>query len=77
MQKVRFQSNRTFWPLKFATGTSREFESRVNCLAKLKVLSCSVSASVTLQLPLHASHMCHSGDLPVASQLQDLIARLP
>ena len=44
-----------------------EFESQANCLARLKVLSCSATAGVTLQLPLHASHMCHSGDLPIVS----------
>ena len=41
-------------------------ESQANCLARLKVLSCSTTAGVTLQLPLHASHVCHFGDLPVA-----------
>ena len=46
-------------------------ESRANCLAKLEVLSYNATASMTLQLPLHASHVCHSGDLAVASQSQD------
>ena len=41
-------------------------ESRANCLARLKVLSCSAPTVVTLQLPLHALHVCHSGDLPIA-----------
>ena len=41
-------------------------ESRANCLTRLKVLSCSAPIVVTLQLPLHASHVCHSGDLPIA-----------
>ena len=41
-------------------------ESRANYLARLRVLSCSATVGVTLQLPLHASHVCHSGDLPVA-----------
>ena len=44
------------------TGTSHEFESWANCLAKLEVFSCSAIAGVTLQLPLHASHVCHSGN---------------
>ena len=48
----------TTWP--------REFKSRANCLARLEVLSCSAIVGMTLQLPLHASHMCHSGDLPIA-----------
>ena len=34
-------------------------ELRANCLASLEVLSCSATTSVTLQLPLHASHVCH------------------
>ena len=42
--------------------------TRANCLAKLEVLSCSAIAGVTLQLPLHASHVCHFGDLPVANR---------
>ena len=40
-------------------------ESRANCLTRLKVLSCSAPIVVTLQLPLHVSHVSHSGDLPV------------
>ena len=39
-------------------------KSQANCLARLKVLSCSATTDVTLQLPLHASHVCHSGNLP-------------
>ena len=62
----QFSSNKAFWRLDLATGTSREFESRANCLTKLKVLSYTATAGVTLQLPLHASHVCHFGDLPVA-----------
>ena len=41
-------------------------ESRANCLARLEVLYCSATAGVTLQLPLHASHMCPSSELPIA-----------
>ena len=63
--KSQFQPNRAFWRLELVTGTSREFESRANCLARLEVLSCSATTGVTLQLSLHASHMCHSGSLPV------------
>ena len=65
MWKVRFQTNKAFWRLDLATGTSCEFELRANCLTRLKVLSCSATAGMTLQHPIHASHMCHSGDLPV------------
>ena len=68
MWRIMFQPNRAFWQLKLTTGTSREFESRANYLARLEVLSYSVPASVTLQLPLHASHVCHFGDLPVANR---------
>ena len=64
--KSQLQPNRAFWWLDLATRTSREFESPANCLAKLKVLSYTATAGVTLQLPLHASHVCHFGDLPVA-----------
>ena len=59
------------------TGHSGDWtELRANYLARLEVLSCSAIASVTLQLPLHASHVCHFGDLLVTSQSQDLVARL-
>ena len=64
--KSQLQPNRVFWRLNLAIGTSREFESRANCLTRLEVLSCNATASVTLQLPLNASHVCHFGDLPVA-----------
>ena len=77
MWKVRFLTKKVFWWLELATGTSCEFESQANCLAILEVLFCSVLAVVTLQLPLHTPHMCHFGDLPVASQSRDPIVRLP
>ena len=64
--KSQLQPNRVFWQLELANRTSREFELRANCLVRLEVLSCSATASMTLQLPLHASHVCHSSDLPVA-----------
>ena len=65
MWKVRFQTNRAFLRLGLATRTSCEFESRANYLAILEVLFYSATAGVTLQLPLHASHMCHSSNLLV------------
>ena len=46
--KSQLQPNRAFWGLDLATGTSCEFESRANCLAKLKVLSYNATAGVTL-----------------------------
>ena len=73
--KSQLQPNRAFWRLELTIGTSCEFESRANCLARLEVLSCSAIAGVTLQLPLHASHVCHIGDLLVTSQLRDPVAR--
>ena len=63
--KSQFQPNRAFWRLDLATGTSHEFELQANYLAKLEVFSYSAIASMTLQLPLHASHVCHSSDLPI------------
>ena len=74
--KSQLQPNRVFWRLKLATGTSREFESRANCLVRLEVLSCSATAGVTLQLP-YMLHTCASfGNLPIVSQSRDPITRL-
>ena len=63
--KSQFQPNRAFWQLNLTTGTSCEFKSQANCLARLEVLSY-----------LHASHVCHSSELLVASQSRDLVSRL-
>ena len=46
--KSQLQPNRAFWRLDLATGTSREFKSQANCLARLEVLSYNATASVTL-----------------------------
>ena len=76
MRTVRFLTNRAFWRLKLVTGTSREFESRANCLVRLEVLSCSATTSVTVHLP-YMLHMCVTfDDSLVASQLRDPVARL-
>ena len=48
-------------------------ELRANCLARLEVLSRSATTGVTLQLPLHASHVCHSSDLPVARSSREAL----
>ena len=64
--KSQFQPNRAFWRLELATGTSHEFESRANYLAKLEVFSCSAPVVMTLQLLQNISHVCHSSDLPNA-----------
>jgi len=71
--KCQLQPNRAFWQLSLVTGTSHEFELRANCLARLEVLSYSATAGVTLQLLLHASHVCHSGDLLVARSSREAL----
>ena len=74
--KSQLQPNKLFWRLELATRTSRKFELRANCLARLEVLSCSATASVTLQLP-YMIHTCATfGDLLVTSQSQDPVTRL-
>ena len=66
--KSQFFPNKVVWRLSLATGLSREFKSRANGLASLGLLSCSVTAGMTLQLP-YMLHTCASFDgLPVASQ---------
>ena len=50
-------------------------ESQANCLARLEVLSCSALAVMTLQLPCMLHTCATFGNLPVASQSQDPIAR--
>ena len=58
-----------------ATWPRDLIESRVNCLARLKVLFCNAPAGMTLQLPC-TLHTCASfGDLPTASQLRDPVVR--
>ena len=46
--KGQFFPNEVVWRLGLATGLSREFKSRANCLASLGLLSCSATAGVTL-----------------------------
>ena len=73
--KGQFFLNRVVWRLNLATWLSRKSESWANCLARLKVLSYSAPASMTLQLPCML-HTCTSfGDLPAVSQLWDPIVR--
>ena len=50
-------------------------KSRANCLARLEVLSYSVIVGVTLQLPCMLHTCATFGDLPVASQSRDPVAR--
>ena len=71
--KSQLQPNMVFWQLKLVTGTSCEFESRANYLARLEVLSCSATAGVTLQL-LYMLHTCAIfGDSPVASSSREAL----
>ena len=51
MWNVIFLQNRAFWRLTFAIGMSHEFESQVNCQARLYSFSYSTPAVMTLQLP--------------------------
>ena len=55
--KSQFFPSRVFWRLDLATGLSREFKLRANGLASLKLLSCSATASVTLQLLACLAHV--------------------
>ena len=61
--KSQFFPNRVFWRLDLATGLSREFKPRTNGLANLRLLSCSTTASTTLQLPACLACVHHSGGL--------------
>ena len=47
-------------------GESKDEDCGWVNLSRLEVLSFRAIASMTLQLPLHASHVCHSSDLPIA-----------
>ena len=73
--KSQFQPNKTFWRLNLATRTSPEFESRANCLARLKVLSCSASTVVTLQLLCMLYTCATFGDLPVARSSRETLLK--
>jgi len=65
--KSQFSSNRAFWQLNLANGTSHKSETRANYLARLEVLSYSASAVVTLQL----SCMLHTCAILATCQSQD------
>ena len=71
--KCQFFSNKVVWRLGLATELSHEFKLRANYLANLGLLSCSATASVTLQLPCML-HTCASfGNLPATSHERDLV----
>ena len=61
--KSQFFPNRVFWRLDLVTGLSREFKPRANGLASLGLLSCSATASATLQLLACLAREHHSGSL--------------
>ena len=65
--KSQFFPNRVVWPLGLVTGLSREFKPRANGLASLGLLSCSATASMTLQLPCMLRTCVDFGGLLVAS----------
>ena len=65
MWKVISLHNRAFWWLSLVSGTSHEFESWANYLARLYILSCSAPIVTTLQFPTCFT-LCHFGNLPVA-----------
>ena len=71
MRTVKFLTNRAFWLLELATGTSREFELRATCLASLEVLSysapagCSAPIGMTLLLPCKLHTCATFGDSPI------------
>ena len=50
-------------------------ESRANYLARLEILSYNATVGVTLQLPLHDSHVYHSSDLPVARSSRETLLK--
>ena len=65
--KSQFFPNRVVQRLSLVTGLSCEFKPQVNGLANLRLLSCSATAGMTLQLP-YMLHACANFDgLPVAS----------
>ena len=50
-------------------------ESRANYLARLEILSYNAIVGVTLQLPLHDSHVYHSSDLPVTRSNRETLLK--
>ena len=61
--KSQFFPNKVFWRLDLATELNREFKPQANGLASLGILSCSATASTTLQLPVCLARVHHSGGL--------------
>ena len=65
--KNQFFPNRMIWRLGLAIRLSRGFKPRANGLASLGLLSYSVTASMTLQLPCMLHTCANFGGLPIAS----------
>ena len=66
--------NKADWLFGLAAWLSHEFKMRVNWMASLDFLSCSVTAGMTVQL-LYMFHLCASfSSLPVASHPWYLVA---
>ena len=65
--KSQFFPNRVVWRLDLTTGLSREFKPQANGLASLRLLSCSATAGMTLQLPCMLHTCANFYGLPVAS----------
>ena len=66
--------NRVGWQFGLATWLSREFKPWANWMASLDFLSCSATASMTVQF-LCMLHSCASSSgLPIVSHPQDLVA---
>ena len=57
-----------------ATGISREFKTPNNRMVRLYFLSCSDPVVLTLQLLACSTCVTHFDEVPLASQLRDLIA---
>ena len=68
--KSQFFPNRVVLRLGLATGLSLEFKLRANGLASLRLLSCSATAGMTLQLPCMLHTCANFGGLPVVSHPQ-------
>ena len=74
--KSQFFPNRVFCRLDLATGLSCEFKPRANGLANLGLLSCSATASATLQLLACLARVHHFGDLQLRAT-REIQPRVP
>ena len=74
--KSQIFSNRVFWRLDLATGLSHEFKPRANGLASLGLLSCSATASTTLQLLACLAIVHHSSGLQLQAT-REIQSRVP